>query len=112
MCTDEADVVPDCARVLAGVSLPRAGDRSLELLDQPGQAGLHGSRSSGRACPLSAARMPLLFAHAHIRDTGRARVPKPLSRAVTFPGFARAESRLCLWLGVSGMAADCSCSAW
>ena len=86
------------------------------LLEQPSQVGLDGRGRRGResrphACSLVGTR----------GHTGRAHVLRPLSRAVLVcrvPDlfgprvFACAESRLCLWLGVSGMAADCSCSAW
>jgi hypothetical protein len=115
-CTDEADATGNHARMLAVVSLPRAGGRPLELPDQSGQAGLHVSRSSGRACRLHACTLVCICTY------GTSTCPKTtLSRAVSVRHvtddfgprvFACAESRLCLWLGVSGMAADCSCSAW
>ena len=115
-CTREADAKGDRVHMPAGVGLRRAGGRPLELLEQPGQAGLDGRGRRGResrphACSLVGTR----------GHTGRAHVLRPLSRAASVRQvpdsfgprvFACAESRPYLCLGVSGMAADCSCSAW
>ena len=50
----EANAKRNRACALAGMGLRRAGGGLLKLPDQPGQAGLHGSRRSGRACRMHA----------------------------------------------------------
>ena len=113
-CTCEVNARGDRVHMPAGVGLRRAGGRPLVLLEQPSQVGLDGRGRRGResrphACSLVGTR----------GHTGRAHVPRPLLRAASVRRvpdgfgprvFACAESRLCLCLGVSGMAADCSCS--
>ena len=112
--TCEVNARVDRVHMPAGVGLRRAGGRPLVLLEQPSQVGLDGRGRRGRESRPHACS--LVGTHGH---TGRAHVPRPLLRAASVRRvpdgfgprvFACAESRLCLCLGVSGMAADCSCS--